>query len=325
MSGRVLSVGLALLVLAGAPALHADADGLTAEITKMLGAELSEEIILDWLDAQPAPTEPLSADALVALKKAGASDALMKRLLAMSKGATSEPTGQPTPPEAAPVTAPAAETTAPPAPASPTDPSANAMVDFRLSYLERVDEEEVGAVGAWDLFLYIDGIPITFMTGNELSNQPSVLEFRRALPPGEHSIRVTQERHFRRGGRWHHETRVAGSEFRFELEPGVPARLDFDFVERLMDYQDPLQFSLVQGEDVVDSGRVGGDAEFWPALCEDIEASVPEGKKPTRRQRRHLESCVDWDGMWSDMTVPSRSEVLEAMADFDFRPRPKGS
>ena len=303
--------------------LGAEDPTVAEQVVAMLEAELSEEIILEWLSGESEAVASLSAGELVALKKAGASDELMKRLLTMARSARdsrsrSEPAIEPEV-QAAP------ETVAPSPPAHSPATAQAAPVTLHVSYLPQVDEYEVADERPWDLYVYIDGIPVTYLPVSALQSRPETLEFARSIPAGTHTVRVTQERHYEVRGRWHHDTRAATPAFQFELQPELPARLEVEFHERLMDYSDPLVFQLTQGERVLDSERVGGQAESWPSLCYDVRASVPEGKKPTRRQRQRLETCVEWDSWWGLDSVPSRREVLDAMAEFDFRPRPRGS
>ncbi len=313
-----MTAALAVLLLAAVP-LPAQQESVVDQVVQMLEAELSEEIILEWLEGEKASLGSLGASELVALKKAGASDDLIKQVLTLSREAREapEPAVPPTPAESAPAEAPESTGTS----GNPT----GAPVTFHISYQSMVDEYEVAGDRAWDLYVYIDGIPVTYVPTQRLSNRPEILEFARTLPAGTHTVRVTQERHLKARGRWQHETRAAAQSFEFELEPEAPARLEVSFHQRLMDYSDPLTFQLTQGQKVLDTGRIGGDAELWPALCQDLQASVPEGKKPSREQRQRLETCVDWEEWWSGLSVPSRSEVLAAMAKFDFRPRPRGS
>ena len=335
----LLVASAVLLVVGLGPSLAAEEEGsLTDQLVRMLEAELSEDVIVEWLESRPAVGGSLSADDLVALKRAGASDDLLKGLLARSNRTTrtldaSMPAS--TAPEAtarheavppAPSEGAEASESAPATATSPPTVANDPLVTFRLSYLRRSDETEVGAgEPEWDLYVYLDGLPVSYLSSAEFENRPRVIEFARALPPGEHTIRVLQERHRRKRGDWRHESRVARNDFVFELAPGEPARLEVEYHERLADYSDPLTFKMTQGARVLDSGRLGGDAEFWPALCDDIEASVPAGKEPGRRQRRELESCLAWDALWGSREVPSRQEVLDAMAAFEFKPAPKGS
>lgn len=295
---------------------------MSEEIVKMLEAEMPEEVILEWLEGAPVPTTPLSADEMVAVKRAGASTDLLKALLEWSRRpprVEGSPAAVPTPPvEAPPETAPS-----PPAPPVAASSGGLVPVTFEISYLARFEDPDP----VFDMFVYLDGIPVTFITTNEFESSANRMEFSWPLPPGDHVLRITQERHFKRltGKRWTHETRVAREDFAFRLDAGQPATLTVEFIERMMEWRDPLSFSLAQGERVVDKGPTGGEAEFWPLLCEDIEVSVPEGKKPSRNQRKKLEGCVRWRTLWGESEVPDRGEILRVMADFDFQPVPRGS
>jgi hypothetical protein len=315
---RLVLVAIAACSPLVAP-LAADEPAVVDQVVRLLEADLSEEVILQWLEGVSTPVGALGADELVALKQAGASDALMKTLLERSAPAAGGATAAPSQPVGS------APAPIPPPAAPPASAAGSAPVTFHLSYLPQVEEAQFSSEQPWDLYVYIDGIPLTYLSIAELQNRAGTLEFVRSVAAGAHTLRVAQERHYRKGGRWHHETRAAGPSFRFELVPATAARLVVEFKERLMDFQDPLVFKLTQGETVLDSGRVGGQAESWPALCQDVEASVPAGKKPSRSQRQRLESCVEWTAWWAGTTVPPRHEVLDAMAEFDFRPLPKGS
>jgi hypothetical protein len=310
---RAIGLLIVAAILLQAPLADAQEGSLTGELVKMLEAEISEEIILEWLESADRP-QAISADDLVALKKAGASPVLMQGLLELSResGTTAQPrTAAGSPPEVQP--------SASPTPAAAGDEASSVLVTVVLSYLSRVEEPDP----EWDLYVYLDGMPVSYVSHQGMQNRPSTIEFAREVPPGKHTIRVTQERHERRRSGWEHWARTGDEEFVFELQPGRPARIEVDFHERILDYSDPLAFKLVQGSVVLDSGRVGGEAEFWLLVCEDIESSVPEGKEPSRAQRRQLEDCVRWNTLWE--VAPSRAEVLEAMSKFDYRPLAKGS
>jgi hypothetical protein len=317
----VLLVAMLSGVTAPPPAA-AQQSPLVEQIVRMLEAELSEDVILAWLEGRPPASAPLSADELVALKQAGASDELMKRLLAQPPSEAAGPAAAEEGLSSVALPAPGRTGHAPPV----SVPGGEAaIVTVHLSYLPQFDEREGGSAPPWDLYVYVDGLPVSYVPSARVDNRPETIEFERLVAAGEHTVRVAQERHVERGGSWHHETRFAPTPFQFELDAGRPARLEVEFHERLLDYQDPLVFKLTQGERILDTGRLGGDAERWPPLCADIEASVPAGKKPSRKQRQRLERCLEWEGLWAELPVPSRQEVLDAMAELDFRPRPKGS
>jgi len=301
----VLAVSLGVMLTAVVSAAPAEAReySLSEEVVKMLEAGLAEEVVLEWLEGQTPPSGPLSADNLVALKVAGASTDFLKVLIEWTRGS------------------PATEPVAP----SPTSRvmgsvSEGLPVTFKLSYLAQFEAPDP----TWDLFVYLDGEPLSYLTTASIENRAESREFVRHLSPGRHVLRVAQERHNKWRGRWEHESRLAVEAFPFDLVVGSPARVELEFIQSIVNLLDPLVFKWVQGSEVIDSGRVGGEPEHWPLLCEDIEASVPEGGKPSRQKRRRLAECLRWDPLWSS-GAPSRSEVLDAMAGFDFRPTPKGS
>lgn len=292
---------------------------LAGQVLQMLQAGLSAEVILDWLASQSEPAAAPSAGEMVALKEAGASDGLLRALLARARGEE-----VPVPPPAAP---PAAAPQPPAAPEAP--PAAGAaqevLVTFRLSYEPRFEsgEEE------WDLFVYLDGKPLSYVPrsgslgSGSLPGSGEALELRRRLAPGPHLLRVTQERHqARRRGRWLHAARVAPAELAFELTAGRDAEVEVTFHQGWpgLGTSGPLTFRAVQGERVVEAEEVGGDPEEWPALCEEIEASTAG---PDREDR--LEGCVRWQELWGGRDVPGRDEVRRALEAFDYRPVPRGS
>ena len=308
VSALALSV---FLVLAIQPIGQARSEerSVTDEIIKMLEAEMPEEVIVEWLEGASVAVAPLAADQLVALKKAGASTDLLKAILEWSRRPPPEPEAT------------VALSSVPDSPA--LDLNGRVPVTFEISYLARFEDPDP----EFDMFVYLDGVPVTYITTNQVEMRANRMEFSWPLRPGEHVLRITQERHFKSlaGKRWSHETRVAAEDFAFELRPGEPASIRVDFIERVMEWHDPLTFGLSQGERVVDQGPMGGEAQFWPLLCEDIEASVPEGKKPGRNQRKRLENCVRWQTLWGDAKAPERKEILRAMAEFDFQPVPRAS
>lgn len=83
-------LGLAVLALGGCVVVHdpvlprpAEPPLTREEATRFVAAGLSEGVIGERIDAQGV--EPLDADALAALKKAGASDALLQKLILAAK------------------------------------------------------------------------------------------------------------------------------------------------------------------------------------------------------------------------------------------------
>jgi len=123
-------------------------------------------------------------------------------------------------------------------------------------------------------------------------------------------LRVMQERHERRRRGWRHAARAAESEFVFELAAGEPAEVELEFRQGWGDLSDPLTFRFRQGDRVADQVEVGGDPERWPDLCEDAGENPPSG-------------CVGWSALWPGVEPPSRAEVRQALARFEFRPVPR--
>ena len=313
-----------LLALGLVPPLVADAEGgsLSEQVLEMLEADLSEEIVLAWLEGVEPPTARPTAGELVALKKAGATDRLLAALLALSKGDPIEPApaAEPAPPAVVPGEA--------PAPVAAGEPGLEgALVDFSLQYDPPQFDHEVEL---WDLYVYLNGEPLAYVPPSVtfLGQGGQALEFRRRLPSGRHVLRVTQERHVRRpGNRWQHSARVSAQEFVFEVVGGTPAELELTFSEGPLATRStgPLRFHFLQEERVTDLDGVGGDPETWPLLCEEIEANRAPDEAARGGARRDLEGCVRWASLWGGLNVPERQAVRRALEMFEFKPVPKGS
>ncbi|MEM9593717.1 MAG: hypothetical protein AAGD06_05615 [Acidobacteriota bacterium] len=336
-------LGTLLLVALCAVPLSAEEtsprDPVIQGVLDLLSAEVSEEVVLKWLDASAGkPAVPSAAD-LVALAEAGASDALLGRLLDRASAPVPPAGTRPnqTPSQGAPAPAtPAPATPAPttPVPATPVpatlapvrapakaDPAAQPIgevpVQFSMSYVPHFFEDEP----TWDLYVYLDGRPLTYV-GDSSVIDVNTLEFRQYLVPGRHVLRVTQERHVRgRRGDLRHEVRVADLEWSFDLAEAMPAEVEIRFRQSFLSQSDPLSFRFEQGAKIdVDEDR-GGTPDGWPELCETIETML-DGE-PSRSERRRLSKCVRWGDLWPDLDVPPRDEVREALARFDYRPVPK--
>lgn len=271
----------------------------------MLEAEVSETVILRWLDTGGRRPASVSSQELIDLKRAGASEALMEKLL--------ERAGEP-----APAPAPAA-----PSPARTNDPSGAVPLRVHLQYQPLYEEDEE----PWDLFVYLDGNLLARVEGPVVSAFARPLIFDGSLPPGSRVVRLVQERHRLRTGGWRHEARVAPESFSFTLQPGEPARLEIQVRQvklALRQPPAPLSFRLVQGErTVAESGQVGKAPETWPPLCEEIEANPEPGQRPALPIRRELERCVRWAGLWPGMAgIPTREAVRAELERYRFRPVP---
>lgn len=306
---------LAVLVVPVAPAA-ADASDLHRDVLEMLEADLSEEVVLEWLQGVEPPVRRPTAEELVALKKAGGTDRLLKALIALSSAA--EGPGDDALATTPPSTAATAAPVMPVAEESAEAEATGVLVTFRLSYeAPKVDFDEE----LWDLYVYLDGEPLAYVPPSfSILDREKALEFKQRLTPGSHAVRVLQERHERRRGkRWRHAARASDQEFAFDLRTGISADIDLKYREGwLSEHSDgPLRFRLVQEDEVTELEWVGGSPERWPLLCEELEA---EG-----RARDKLEGCVSWPELWGESEVPSRKAVRDALELFDYRPVPRGS
>lgn len=91
---RIPVIGLVALLIGGgvAPLLAMN----NADIIKMKEADFSEDTILLSIAKEPANYDT-SPDGLIALKKAGISERVIQRLMALQRGETSEPAAPPAP------------------------------------------------------------------------------------------------------------------------------------------------------------------------------------------------------------------------------------
>ncbi|MEM7049653.1 MAG: hypothetical protein AAF604_08340 [Acidobacteriota bacterium] len=299
--------------------LHAQSPSPYDEVLRLLEGDLSESVILAWLDGREEPLPRPTADQLLALKAAGASDDLLGALLAATTTASDDEAGGT---ESKPAPRPSAvETptpTATPAPASPTEPSddrdgEHPEVEFQLSYrLDTGDDTDT-----WNLYIYLDGKPLSYVPLSTLLSGREPLRFRQRLAPGRHLLRVALERHDGDDGERRHRARFAPQPLLFNLQPGIPASIEVTFRENALTSGKPLSWSFQQGSQVDERRGVGGDPERWPYLCGETES------------RRDQDSCRSWEQLWRDLDPQfektTRQDVLRALEIFDFRPVPRDS
>ncbi|MEM8998370.1 MAG: hypothetical protein AAGF23_26535, partial [Acidobacteriota bacterium] len=293
---------------------------------------------------------PTAGD-LVALRRAGASDALMKTVLARARGESA--------PARVPPAAPAVVAPVPAAPADSTEaaPPAAADVDRageaprtaarpgdfslgsrpfttppRPEAAELVPEGR-GAVSArftisnvpywledeepWSLFVYLNGEPLTFVAeGSLLSERP--LRFSKLLKPGLQRLYLFHERHDEDGGE--HFSRVLPEPIEFDLEPGGSAEIEVAFKQSVISPNRPVSFRVAQNGRLVDEASdLGGNPDRWTWLCDDLERTL-DGERGDSR----LERCIRWRDLWDGYPDgPTRSQVLRAFSNFDYRPVPR--
>jgi len=345
---RWFSLALLALLLGLAPSARAEepeADPILDGVVEMLQAEISEPVILEWLDsAEETPRRPTAGE-LVELKEAGASEELLSRLIEISRALApmppilrkpvSERAATPVPPRAS-DPPPSRERPVPPVVATPEFAEPGAVepraaeprsadglvtVEFEFAYVPNWGEGET----VWDLYVYIDGKPLSYVAeGGQLFDE-NILRFSRRLEPDRHVLRVLQERH-EGGRRATHEARVAPDTFAFELAAAPAAEIELFYREPMIDVGQgggPLAFRFAQGNQVEVLEDLGGDPAQWPELCEEIEVGVSERKRASASFERDLEGCVRWRELWEGIEAPPRGEVREYLEQFDYRPVPK--
>jgi hypothetical protein len=314
------ALALFLVVFPGiSPAAVSDkhSESVVDSVRNMLEAGISEDVILAWLDSNDDPIPHPSADHLIALQKAGASETLLKRLLIAPELPTEAAT----------------DSTVTPIPDTPKpqDSEREVMVNFTFSYSPWYlnDDEYDIANDSWDFFVYMDGIPLSYVPAAAVAGMTSNLEFSQLVPAGRHIIRATLEQHNRGTGKqWTHAAKVAEEAFVIDISPeGPQASISVRFKEHWggIDRGGPVEFSFQQGNQVSELEGVGGNPDSWPPVCEEVEANSNLSKTPGSRLERDLRRCVSWGGLWNGTSAPPRSEVREALAMFEYRPVPKGS
>ncbi|MDA8020091.1 MAG: hypothetical protein MPN21_21845 [Thermoanaerobaculia bacterium] len=332
-------LGLLLLPLASFAEEASDSarSKTVAGLLELLQADMTEDVILLWLETQP-PATPQAED-LVALRDAGASDQILTKLLSLDT-ATTAAAGESEPNEATLSSSdgPTAEATAPPAAASPSSVSeapssppegltsvavaapstptatGDTVVNFTLSYLPEFQPDEKD----WDLYVYLDGKPLAYVSRGSRVLGGDSLQFEQALEPGRHQIRIVQENHeLGEGGSYvddSHEARISPVDLVFQLQPG-DAEVEIRFKRPLLEFRStgPIHYRIAQGGRVLLAEEgAGGDPDSWTPLCDDAEVA---GLEPPR-------ACRDWAGFWV-VDAPPRHDVIRALSLFDYRPVPK--
>ena len=295
---------------------------LVEDVVRMLEAEVSEAVIFEFLETRGEPLPRLSADDVIALKKAGASDELMSALLA---GSEPSPQAAAEPPSAEPPAVPPPPPAAvPPPPAtgsSTTSSTAPATVRFRLTYDPDVDPDALEPpIG---LYLYLDGRPLAWSDGRSFNPGGQGLAFEERLTPGRHVLRVLQERHEKTRRGFSHHARVCPEPIEFTVQPSGLYDLRVTVRETWvlpLKGGGALAWSL-GGPDGggVEKENLAGNTSDWPLLCEDLELQI-DGS-PNRREKRQLDACLSWADLWSAPVAP-RSEVLDTLARYKFKPIP---
>jgi hypothetical protein len=333
-------------------------DAVVGEVVKMLEAKVSERVIVHWLETSGQRPAAIGSREIVELKRAGASDALMDKLLdlaarkpapdlrgtpAQAEAPAGQPGGQPAPASPSREAAPAAPAAAAAPPASapssttgtaPSQPYARpaaglpdadraANLHWSIAYHPNfgADDER------WDLYVYLDGRYLAWVKSPLVSFVDPPLEFDRSLPPGRHVLLVAEERHLRKLGRsgWTHEARVAPAPLAFEIAPGAAGRVELRCETRVGG--GPISLRVTQGDaEVAKATPAIGQPDAWPALCDEANAARRAGKGPAAPARREPSSCLRWADLWTGVpAAPSRDAVRADLERRGFRPDPARS
>ena len=328
---------LAALSSAGPEAAAAVHDPVIAEVVRLLESGLGEPVILRWLAEEHRPSGRPTADELIALKRAGATDELIAVLLdlaAAGNRASAPPShaeeSRPLPPAAAPTADP---TPGPAPPAAPeparqpahqpaselaATPAESGPLSLALSiiYIHEPDEGD-----PWDLVVYLDGQPFAPVPAARTARNAEPSRTFRDVAPGPHVLRWAQERHGERPGeRGQHAARFDPEPLVFTLAGGAPAEIGFEFRDPsgipFATAKGPITVQVKQGGKELGARREsGGEAARWPNLCEEIEANLAGGK-PSFQDRMLLKSCRRWADLWSALPgpVPDRDSVRQRLA-----------
>jgi len=274
--GVLLLAGLTTILAAEQPD---DIDPVVQDVVRMLEAEVDTAVILQWLAQVETPPETISADDLILLKRAGAPQEVVERLLEMSEGA-------PTPELTAP-------TSTPPPSVRVTPPAMDADA------IEECCE--------------VDGSLLARAVRDRAATTLSA-----PISPGEHTIRLLWEVHARQGrgesASWEHDARVAPETIRFDLPPAEDWKLEVIWNEgRFGSRKQPLSWNLAaDGRPPTGESGLGTPRDRWPVLCDEIEASIPEGKDTPGWARRAMKGCLSWASLWEGLdTVPGRDQARD--------------
>jgi hypothetical protein len=312
---------LLTLLLTAVPGAAAESGGSSAtleDVLAMLRADLSEEVIVEWMEAGESRLALPSASELIELREAGASERLLKTLIARSTEPAQGPSGgtevrKPRAPAPAPVPVPSY----PPPAATETEDS---RVTFRLDYRPNFESDEQ----VWDLFVYLDGLPLANVPRGAALTQGWGLEIEKTLAPGRHTLLVTQEQHdLGKDGKWSHRTRAAPADLAFDLREGADAEVELTFRRGWINYdkKGPISFRYRQGEAATVVENSGGDPERWPDLCEELETAFGQDGPRGRAERKRLERCVRWRELWPGIEAPPRRTIREELETVEFRPQ----
>jgi hypothetical protein len=291
-------------------------DPTVREVVRMLGAKVSEPVVLQWLQVPGHKPAKVGSREVIEIKRAGASDGFVKSLLEIAgkTGPGQTPVGAPPAGTPSPAAAPATPVKRPPPP-----PHA-ALLHWTIEYHPNFAEDDV----AWDLYVYLDGHYLAWIKAPLVSFLDKPLEFDRSLAAGHHVLRLIQERHDAKADKtgWSNEARVAPAALPFDVVADTPGQVEIHCEVRRRG--GPLSLEVRQDSRThVSSQPHIGQPETWPALCEEISLTDTAGKDPRWTSTRAQTTCLHWGDLWPAADEPpSRDDVRDELARQGFHPAP---
>jgi hypothetical protein len=289
------------------PAQAPQIDPVVREVVRMLGAHVSEPVVLHWLETGGRHPAAVGSRELIELKRAGASDKVTEKLLDLAKkrsgggSAGTAATGQTAlaDPPGAHEQAGSGEVLLA---AGPHGAPFHWTISYHPNFLE--DDER------WDLYIYLDGRYLAWAKTPVVSFLQKPLEFDRKLPPGHHLLRLFEERHVRKPNtnEWENQARVAPSGFDFDIAPDTAGKVDI--LVEVRTRGGPVQLDISQGgNEIAKAQPTMPQPEKWQPLCDEN----PRDRGP----------CQPWTALWPGVaSLPSREDVRDQLEHSNFKPDP---
>ena len=301
-------------------------DPIVSQVVEMLKAGVSDNLIVQWLEATGRRPTDVGSRGLIALTEAGASVQLTNTLLelvgerregepAIDRGLAQEPRSV----EGADSPAPTAE----PQVQAGGGVEATIRVSAKRVWVEE-DEPDSPRDERWTAYVYLDG---DFVAWVRPDRKGEPVEAQRVIQPGHHEIRLVLQRYEESRKGWSYESLAVPTLVAFETSHGDPIAIEIEMKRIWGLWRDrkeggPLSYVIRQGSQVLaENDGVGGNPERWQPICEDVEANFPATENTPRAFRSSMERCVRWDTLWSDVAPStSRADILNRLAEHDFEP-----
>lgn len=319
-----LVIGLAL-ICGPATAAPEELDPIVAQVVAMLEAGVSEELVLQWLESTGRRPQDIGAQGVIALTEGGASEQLIMALLQLVEELGTEPVGRSAPGPGPPSSESPGPIAVPHDPRATSEEGVQAIVELRAKRIWTDEPEPDGPQEPrWDVYLYLDGELVAW---SRPTLQGDPVEARRTLRAGQRELRVVLQRYEELRSEWLYESLLVPTLIGFKARPGEPIEIDVEMKRiwglwRQRSDGGPLSYTIRQGDRVLaEHPGTGGDPDRWRPVCEDVEANFPDAEKVPRRFRSLMSRCVRWADLWTGSgRSSSRSEILAALAEYDFQP-----